>query len=384
MAKAAAGPWEVTGTVPKQIYEIPVSSPSHSVTYVTVEDSSDDWVVFASAAAYTGVMVAWGCAVWGTGYYYPPYVRYGGGYPIYRPFYPTYGYSAWYNPWTGSYGRGAAVYGPYGGAGVGARYNPSTGTYARGAAAWGPYGGAAVGSGLQRANGDVCARRRRRRTLWRSRRGGSLQPAHRRLWRHASGLRRLRQLGPDRRAARRRLGATSRVTNRATGTTTRVTEGSGGGSAVTRNPRRRWRRVVRRAERAAVMSTPGATATSTGSRATAGRSTTTAAGTTHSSRRRSSGRRRRTARRRPARRRAIVRVGLGHRFRHGRPAQSRFGRAQQRRAADARCRQRAQRLRRLTRGQLPAERRRVARRRHVARRRAAPVSWREPSVHRSA
>ena len=42
MSRAAAGPWEVTGTVPKQIYEIPVSSPSHSVTYVTVEDSSDD------------------------------------------------------------------------------------------------------------------------------------------------------------------------------------------------------------------------------------------------------------------------------------------------------------------------------------------------------
>ncbi len=47
-------------------------------------------------------MVAWGCAVWGSGYYYPPYVWYGGGYPIYYPFYPTYGYSAWYNPWTGS------------------------------------------------------------------------------------------------------------------------------------------------------------------------------------------------------------------------------------------------------------------------------------------
>ena len=87
------------------------------MTYVTVQENSNDAVVFATAAAYTGLMVAWGCAVWGTGYYYPPYVWYGGAYPIYRPFYPTYGYSAWYNPWTGTYGRGAAVYGPYGGAG---------------------------------------------------------------------------------------------------------------------------------------------------------------------------------------------------------------------------------------------------------------------------
>src|SRR5215468_11015527 len=83
------------------------------------------------------MMVAWGCAVWGTGYYYPPYYGFYGGFP-------TYGYSAWYNPWTGAYGRSARVYGPYGGAGVGARYNPRTGTYARGAAAYGPYGARGV------------------------------------------------------------------------------------------------------------------------------------------------------------------------------------------------------------------------------------------------
>ncbi len=45
-------------------------------------------MVFATAMAYTGVMVAWGCAVWGTGYYYPPYVWHGGMYPIYYPHYP--------------------------------------------------------------------------------------------------------------------------------------------------------------------------------------------------------------------------------------------------------------------------------------------------------
>ena len=67
-----------------------------------------------------------------------------GHYPIYYPYMHTYGMSAWYNPWTGTYGRGASVYGLYGGAGVGARYNPRTGTYARGAAAYGPYGSGIV------------------------------------------------------------------------------------------------------------------------------------------------------------------------------------------------------------------------------------------------
>jgi hypothetical protein len=138
MSKSATGPWEVASSVPKEIYTIPASSPEHHVTYVTVveDDDDDEWVTFAYVAAYTGLMIGWGCAVWGTGWYYPPYI-YGG---IYYPYGPTYGFGAWYNPYTGFYGRGAGVYGPYGGMGMGAAYNPRTGTYARGASAYGPYG----------------------------------------------------------------------------------------------------------------------------------------------------------------------------------------------------------------------------------------------------
>ena len=79
MSKAATGPWEVANTVPKEIYTIPASSPVNHVTYVTVveDDDDDEWVTFAYVAAYTGVMIGWGCAMWGTGWYYPPYV-YGG------------------------------------------------------------------------------------------------------------------------------------------------------------------------------------------------------------------------------------------------------------------------------------------------------------------
>ena len=142
MSRTATGPWEVATSIPSEISKIPASSPVHNVTYVTIEEDDnddDEWVTFAYVAAYTGMMVGWGCAVWGTGWYYPPYVWYGGFYPAYyyRPV--TYGMGAWYNPWTGSYGRSAVAYGPYGGAGIAASYNPRTGTYARGASAYGPY-----------------------------------------------------------------------------------------------------------------------------------------------------------------------------------------------------------------------------------------------------
>ena len=205
VGKAASGPWEVASSVPQEIYQIPVSSPSHHVTYVTVEDDDDDeWVTFAAAAGYTGMMVAWGCTVWGSGWYYPPYWGYGAYYPYYYPHFPTYGYSAWYNPWTGAYGRSAAVYGPYGGAGVGARYNPRTGTYARGAAAYGPYGARGVAQAYNPRTGTYAA----------TRQGSNVYGS----WGSTAV-----QRGDD-------WAKTNRYTNRQTGTTTRTVrtdEGSG-------------------------------------------------------------------------------------------------------------------------------------------------------------
>jgi hypothetical protein len=161
VSKSAEGPWEVASNIPKEIYTIPASSPVNHVTYVTVEDDDDDdeWVTFAYVAAYTGLMVGWGCAVWGSGWYYPPYGYYGGFYPMYYPYPHTYGMGAWYNPYTGGYGRGAAVYGPYGGVGMGASYNPRTGTYARGAAAYGPYGSRAAGQAYNPRTGTYAQTR---------------------------------------------------------------------------------------------------------------------------------------------------------------------------------------------------------------------------------
>jgi hypothetical protein len=209
MGSSPTGPWTVASKVPGEIYEIPISSPAHTVTYVTVEDDDDEWATFATAAMYTGVMVAWGCAVWGSGWYYPPY--YGGfygGYPMYRGYYPTYGYGAAYNPWTGAYSRGAVAYGPYGGAGVGARYNPRTGTYSRGAAAYGPYGSRAAGQAYNPRTGTY-AQGRAGSNVYGSWGGGTVQRGDQ--W-----------------------AQTAQVTNRATGTTTRATRTDSGAGAVTR------------------------------------------------------------------------------------------------------------------------------------------------------
>src|SRR5436190_1007599 len=145
-ATFAAGPWAVALSVPDEIYKIPPESPLYHVAFVKIiadENAEDEWVSYATLAGYTGMMVAWGTAVWETGYAYPPYVWYDSFYPYYPYYYwypRAYGYGAWYNPFTGTFGRGALVYGPFGGAGAFAAYNPRTGTYARGAAIYGAYG----------------------------------------------------------------------------------------------------------------------------------------------------------------------------------------------------------------------------------------------------
>ena len=49
MSRTPTGPWTLATSVPKEIYQIPVSSPSHSVTYVTVEaNDNSDWVTYAA------------------------------------------------------------------------------------------------------------------------------------------------------------------------------------------------------------------------------------------------------------------------------------------------------------------------------------------------
>ena len=115
-----AGPWVVAATVPSVIYTIPASSPLHYVTYVRVYSSTPTTVFVGYTPGYYGtVLSSDGVVVYGTGYYYPPYV----GAVYYPPPYYTYGYGAgftvglffgfamsggWHGPCC--YGGGGGVY----------------------------------------------------------------------------------------------------------------------------------------------------------------------------------------------------------------------------------------------------------------------------------
>ena len=92
------------------------------VTHVKVYDSDPSSVSMGYTSGYYGSYVSYGVVVYGSGWYYPPYYYYNPyyyNYPIYYPYPHSYGAGAWYNPNTGTYGRGARAYGPYGGAGFG-------------------------------------------------------------------------------------------------------------------------------------------------------------------------------------------------------------------------------------------------------------------------
>ncbi len=162
MSTSANGPWKTADSVPKAIYEIPPSSPVYNVTYVTVTNPTPTTVESSYTSGYVGMFVM-GAAVgasiaYGTGYYYQPYYYWGAyPYPIYYPYPYTYGYRAVYNPTTGFYGVGGAVYGPYGAAGRAAWYNPSTGTYGRAASVQTAYGGRTVAQAYNPWTGTYAA-----------------------------------------------------------------------------------------------------------------------------------------------------------------------------------------------------------------------------------
>jgi hypothetical protein len=152
MSTTPNGPWKTADSVPKEIYTIPPSSPVYNVTYVTQTNPTPTTVESSSTGGYLGMfvigMAAGACIAYGTGYYYPPYVYFGPAYPypIYRPWPATYGAGVVYNPATGGWAAGRAVYGPYGAAGSSAWYNPATGRYGRSASVQGWYGGRTAAS----------------------------------------------------------------------------------------------------------------------------------------------------------------------------------------------------------------------------------------------
>lgn len=148
-AASPSGPWQTSASVPPAIYTIPPSSPVYNVTYVTQQTTSTGSVQASYTAGYFGAFIV-GAAVGaiiaqGNGYYYPPYIGWGGGrYPAYYPRPVPYAYNT-YNSHTGASGMVRGAYGPNGAAQWGVSYNPHTGTYGRSAAVSGRYGSGAIG-----------------------------------------------------------------------------------------------------------------------------------------------------------------------------------------------------------------------------------------------
>lgn len=154
VAPSPTGIWVLADTIPAVIYTIPASSPVYRVTYVRVYETTPTTVTFGYTSGYMMGYVSAGVVVYGTGYYYPPYI-WPAPIPIYYPYPYTFSGATWYNTSTGAWARGGTVYGPYGGAvSGGTAYNPNTGAWAHGAAVYGPNGGAGAWSAYNPSTGS--------------------------------------------------------------------------------------------------------------------------------------------------------------------------------------------------------------------------------------
>jgi len=91
------GPWEVADSRPGTVDAIPPESPVYNVKYVYIYDSTPDVVYVGYTPGYVGSYVYRTTIVYGTGWYYRPWIS-----PYYYyPHQATWGFHINYNPWTG-------------------------------------------------------------------------------------------------------------------------------------------------------------------------------------------------------------------------------------------------------------------------------------------
>ncbi len=91
------GPWDVAESRPDAVDSIPSESPVYNVKYVYIYETTPEVVYVGYTPGYTGSYVYHTTIVYGTGWYYSPWVS-----PYY--YYPrqaTWGFHISYNPWTG-------------------------------------------------------------------------------------------------------------------------------------------------------------------------------------------------------------------------------------------------------------------------------------------
>lgn len=165
VATSMTGPWVAATSVPAVIYSIPPSSPMHYLVYARIHRYDDHYIWVVVLPGFYGTEVdPDGVVVYGTGYYYPPYV----GPDMYVCYSVTYGYGCnpCWTPWVGwSFGFAvcwstssswywwcccppAPYWGPYYGWCYGSYYNAYGGI-----TAWGPYGWAGTSGYIYHQNG---------------------------------------------------------------------------------------------------------------------------------------------------------------------------------------------------------------------------------------
>ncbi len=91
------GPWTVADSVPEEkIAAIPPSAPVYNTTHVHIYQSTPSVVYVGYTPGYLWSFNYYGVPVYGTGWYYPPYIG-----RVYYPRTPTWGFHVGYNPWQG-------------------------------------------------------------------------------------------------------------------------------------------------------------------------------------------------------------------------------------------------------------------------------------------
>jgi hypothetical protein len=91
------GPWDVAENRPDEVGSIPPESPVYNVKYVYIYETTPEVVYVGYTPGYTGSYVYHTTIVYGTGWYYRPWVS-----PYYYyPHQATWGFHITYNPWTG-------------------------------------------------------------------------------------------------------------------------------------------------------------------------------------------------------------------------------------------------------------------------------------------
>jgi hypothetical protein len=91
------GPWDVAESRPDEVDTIPPESPVYNVKYVYIYETTPEVVYVGYTPGYTGSYVYHTTIVYGTGWYYRPWVS-----PYYYyPHQATWGLHISYNPWTG-------------------------------------------------------------------------------------------------------------------------------------------------------------------------------------------------------------------------------------------------------------------------------------------